>query len=551
MNILGINQIPLMFFWQHDSAAALIKDGKLVTTVEEERLNRVRHYKGYPKLAIDYCLKEGNIGMKDIDIIAISFNPYAFLKRGNINLHPKVLFQNFANIILFKLIKSRLRKETNGAKIIYIDHHLAHAASAYRCSGFKDANILTIDGSGETESFTFFIGIGGKIKRVWDIPFGGIFSKKKWQSIGLVYTRVTGFLNLGVNAEGKTMGLASYGKPIYDFSSILNIINHKKYKIDRRNISKKYPEIERKDSKNPLLDEHHNLAASLQVALENSIVNLAREAYEKSGVRNFALAGGVALNCNTNSKILEQDFCDKIFIQPASNDGGAALGAAMEASDMFGEAPDFSMEHTYWGPSFSNNEIKSALKNAKIKYLFYENIEEETAKLICDGNIVGWFQGAMEIGPRALGNRSILADPTRKGINDSINKFVKHRETWRPFAPSVTEQDATRYFEGVDKAKDSSFMLHTFYVKERYRNTFPAVVHIDGSSRIQTVREDQNKMYYNLLKEIEKINGHPIVLDTSFNDKGEPIVCTPKDALRCFFSTGFDVLVIGNFIVKK
>lgn len=551
MNILGINQIPLMFFWQHDSAAALVKDGKLITTAEEERFNRVRHYKGYPKLAIKHCLKEGGIEMKDIDVVAISYNPYAFLKRGNLNLHPKVLFQNFANIILFKLIKSRLKRETNGAKIIYIDHHLAHAASAYRCSGFDEANILTVDGSGETESFAFFTGKGGKIKRMWDIPLGGMFSKKKWQSIGLVYTRVTGFLNLGVNAEGKTMGLASYGKPTYDFSSILNITNHKKYKIDRRNIAKQYPDVERKDSNEPLSDIHHNLAASLQNALEGSMVNLAKEAYEKSGIKNFALAGGVALNCNTNSKILEQDFCEEIFIQPASNDGGAALGAALEASAIEGENPDFHMIHAYWGASYSNDEIEKVLKNAKVDYSFHENIEKEAAKLICEGDIVGWFQGAMEIGPRALGNRSILADPTKKGINDDINKFVKHREIWRPFAPSVVEQDATKYFEGLDKAKDSSFMLHTFFVKEEYRNTFPAIVHVDGSSRIQTVREEQNSRYFNLLKEIEKINGHPIVLDTSFNDKGEPIVCTPKDALRCFFSTGFDALVIGNFIIRK
>ena len=386
---------------------------------------------------------------------------------------------------------------------------------------------------------------------MWDISLGGMFSKKKWQSIGLIYTRVTGFLNLGVNGEGKTMGLASYGKPIYDFSSILSITNHKKYKIDRRNISKKYSELERKDPTAPLSDNHNNLAASLQNALEQSMVNLAKEAYEKSGIRNFALAGGVALNCNTNSKILEQDFCEEIFIQPASSDGGAALGAALEASAINGELPDFTMEHAYWGPSFTNDEIEKALQDAKANYTFHENIEEETAKLICQGNIVGWFQGAMEIGPRALGNRSILADPTRKGINDDINKFVKHREIWRPFAPSVAEEDAIRYFEGVDKAKDSPFMLHTFFVKEEYKDTFPAIVHVDGSSRIQTVRKEQNDRYYNLLKEIEKINGHPIVLDTSFNDKGEPIVCTPKDALKCFFSTGFDVLAVGNFIVKK
>ena len=549
MNILGINQVPSMISWQHDSAASLVKDGKLIACAEEERFNRLRHARGYPKKAIEYCLKEGGIKFKNIDVIAVGYNPYAFLKRS-INLHPINLIKNFASLLFFILYMHSLKKQT-GAKVMYIDHHLSHAASAYRCSGFDKANILTVDGSGETESFVFFVGEKGKLRRVWDIPLGGLFSKKKWSSIGLVYTRVTNFLNLGVHGEGKTMGLASYGKPKFDFSKILNIENHKKYSIDRRNIEKFYSRLKRVDSKEDITQEHKDLTASLQYALENSVVNLAKEAYEYSGIKNFCLAGGVTLNCNTNTKILEQDFCDNLFVQPAAHDGGIPLGSALEAASLVGEPADFEMIHAYWGPGFSNDEIEGVLKNAKVSYQYYKDIERMAAKFITDGNIAAWFQGRMEMGPRALGNRSILADPTIDGIDDKINIDVKHREVWRPFAPSITEEDASKYFKGVDKAKDSSFMLHTFFVKDKYRNSFPAITHIDGSSRIQTVRKEQNERYYTLLKEIEKINGHPIVLDTSFNDQGEPIICTPKDALRCFFSTGIDVLVIGNFVVKK
>ena len=550
MNILGINQVPSQISWQHDSAAALVKDGKLIACAEEERFNRVRHARGFPHKAMKYCLDEAGITKKDIDIIAVGYNPYKFLEPLRLNLYPTNFAKDFLNMILFAGYIKQLKKET-GAKIVYIDHHLAHAASTYRCSGFKDANILTIDGSGETESFAFFTGRNGIIKREWDIPLGGIFDDKKSNSIGYVYTRLTNFLGLGNHAEGKTMGLASYGKPKYDFSQILNIKNHKDFVIKRENIKKLYGEFERKDSKSEITQDHKDLAASLQKALEDSVVNLAREAYGYSGIKNFCFAGGVTLNCNTNSAVLEQDFCDALFLQPAANDGGISLGAALEASFQYGEKADFEMDNAYWGPEFTNDEIKKVLDEAGTKYEYFENIEEETAKLVTDGNIVGWFQGRMEIGPRALGNRTILADPTHKDIADKVNIKVKHREVWRPFAPSVAEESATKYFKGVDKAKVSPFMLHTFYVTEPYKNTFPAITHVDGSSRIQTVNKKQNERYYNLLKEIEKINGHPIVLDTSFNDAGEPIVCTPKDALRCFSSTGFDALAIGNFIVKK
>lgn len=550
MNILGINQVPTQISWQHDSSAALVKDGVFIASAEEERFTRQRHARGYPKKAVEFCLQQGGITFEEVDVIAVGYNPWKFLHPKYIQLHPATFLKNILTLIMFVGYLHELKKKTK-AKIMYIDHHLCHAASVYRCSGFDEANILTIDGSGEVESFAFFEGKKRTITRQWDIPLGSRFAKNKDNSIGRVYSRTTNFLNLGVHGEGKTMGLASYGKPLFDFSKILSVKNHTEYIIDRSQIAKLYPEIGRTDPKSELTQVHKDFAASVQKALEDSIINLAREAYGRTGYKKFALAGGVALNCNANTKLLEQDFCDDLYIMPAVHDGGISIGAALEAAAQLGEPADFVMDHAYWGPEFSNDAIKKLLDNALVSYEYYENIEEVTAQEVTAGKIVGWFQGRMEIGPRALGARTILADPTHPDIADKVNIRVKHREVWRPFAPSVAEEAATKYFTTVDKLGKSPFMLHVFYIKEAFRNTFPAITHVDGSSRIQTVNESQHPRYYKLLKEIEKINGHPIVLDTSFNDAGEPIVCTPRDALKCFYATGFDTLVLGNYLIRK
>jgi len=549
MIILGLNQVPGMLAWMHDSAAALVKDGEIVATSEEERFNRLRHSRGNPKKAIQYCLDEAGITIKDVDFIAMGQNPYAPYSRFRPSLTPEGFVRDFANLAIFNYFKRERKKETK-AKVKFVDHHLAHAASAYYCSGYDKANILTIDGSGETESFVFYVGENGKLRRVWDIPLGSRFSTKKLSSIGMVYTAVTSLLSLGINAEGKTMGLASYGEPVYDFSEILNVKSHNKYSIDRSKVRKLYGHLER-GRYDEITQEHKNLAASLQHALEKSVVALAEEAYKYSGIRNFALAGGVTLNCNMNSLILEQDFCDDLFIQPAAHDGGIALGAALAVGGEVEEVQSKELKHAYWGPRFSDNEIEQLLKESKLKYTKHKNIEEVVAKLVADGNIVGWFQGRMEMGPRALGNRSILSNPMIKDMDKRVNQEVKHREVWRPFAPSVVEESASKYFKGVDKAKSSPFMLHTFYVQDSFKKKFPAITHVDGSSRIQTVRKDQNRKYYKLLREVEKHTGHSMVMNTSFNDNGEPIVCTPKDALKCYSATGLDAVALGSYLLKK
>lgn len=549
MNVLGINQIPGMFAWMHDSAAALVVDGRLVATAEEERFTRVRHMKGYPRLAIEYVLREGGIAKKDVEMLAVSHDPWKFLRHWPMNFHWRALGPNFLTLGAFLFFRTFAAREFPNAKVVYVPHHLAHAASSWRCSGFDEANIITVDGAGETETCVFWVGRKGRIERVWDIPLAGWWGRRHPNSIGLVYSRVTNFLNLGTHGEGKTMGLASYGKPVYDFSDILNVKNHRAFSIDRGGIDTKFAELARKNPEEPLTEAHQNLAASLQLALEESLLNIAREAYDFNGIRRFCLAGGVALNCNTNSRILNSGFCDEIFIQPAAHDGGIAMGAALEAAAEVEKSPVlFQMDTAYWGPQYSDGEIEFLLKETKIPYEYHEDIERVVSRLLAEGSIVGWLQGRMELGPRALCNRSILADPTVKGMNDRINVEVKHREPWRPFAPVVTEEDGSKYFDYYAK---SPFMLLTFDVKYEWRHKLPAITHVDGSSRIQTLNERQNPRVYTLLREFEKLRGVPVLVNTSFNDAGEPIVESPKDALRCFFSTGLDALVMGNYLVQK
>jgi len=411
--------------------------------------------------------------------------------------------------------------------------------------------VMTIDGAGEHDCAGLFEGKGGVLRRLATLPIAHRFDTRPWRSIGKVYSELTSFLKLGENAEGKTMGLASYGTPRFDFSKILNVKSWSDVFIDRRNIRVLYGEHERKSGKDPITETHKDLAASLQKALEDAYVNLGKDAHARTGFKHFALAGGVALNCNSNSKLLEQDFVEAVFIQPGANDGGVALGAALEAMHRVGDGSFVEFPNAYWGPSYDSTAIESLLKNAKVSYVKSADIATDVARHIKEGKIVGWFQGRSEIGPRALGNRSILANPQIKGMNDKINNDVKHREVWRPFAPSLTAESAATYFEGLPKAKESPYMLHTFYVKEQYREVFPSITHIDGSARIQTVSKEQNPRFHALLTAVGKETGHPMVLNTSFNDVGEPIVCSAFDALRCFYSTGIDVLALGDFILEK
>ncbi len=548
MYILGVMPgLNKDFF--HDAAACLVKDGKLIAFAEQERFDRIKHSHMFPKDAIDFCLKYGNITGDDIDIIAMQSSPKQFLLSsfssigfGMFNLDN--LYNRALNFSIFRAhfnVIQSLKRMFPGKKIIEIPHHLAHAASTFYVSGFNKSNILTMDGRGERESTVFFKGERGGIEKVWDKSF---FDN---HSFGICYRILTNILDLGDYGEGKTMGLAPYGKPVIDFSDIINYNgSHKTCIADFSKIRTRFSKFRRKEGEE-LNEIHKNLAASLQDALEKTVLKLVEEITNTTNCRKLCLAGGVTLNCKTNGAIIENGLVDDIFIQPDAGDAGTALGAALQAYVELGYKPKTKMEHAYWGPEFSNDEIEEILKQKELKYEYYDDISGIAAELISKGKIIGWFQGRMEMGPRALGNRSIVADPTVKDNFRKVNE-VKRRELWRPLAPSMLEEALDEYFEN---GYPSPFMILSFTVRDEKLKEIPAVVHVDNTTRPQTVSKKVNPLYYNLIKSFEDISSVPIVMNTSFNDKSEPIACTPYDAINTFNTTGLDCLAIGNFLVKK
>jgi len=554
-----------MFPHAENASAALVKDGKLIAMAEEERFNRIKHSRGlpYPEKSIEFCLKFAGITIDEVDSISLGWASF-----------PSTLWMSFIScikrpIFIFKL--PGIIKEMRGHKqykhfdkITYYPHHMAHAASAFLVSGFKDANIISMDGQGETSSVLLAEGKNYKdIKKIKEYS--------SLSSIGALYESFTDYLGFRRHSEeGFVMGLASYGRPIYNTNSIIRwnkngyscetlprYINILKYsfrkfagkKIDSFSELLKSSYGPKRNKDEPLTKRHQDIASTIQNIQEKAIVRLAKSMYEKNGIQNFCLAGGSALNCIANGVLLEQDFVKNIYVQPASSDCGTAIGAAfLEWSRISGKPIDFTMKHAYYGPEYTNDEIELILKQTNTKYEYHEDIERVSAELIAKGNIIGWFQGRMEMGPRALGNRSILADPTDEKMADKVNMQVKHREPWRPFAPSILAEYANEYFEN---SYPSPFMILSFRVKKDKWKIIPSVVHIDGTTRPQTVTKEDNPRYYKLIQEFEKIKGVPVLLNTSFNDKGEPIVCSPQDAIKSFKKTNLDYLAIGNFLVYK
>jgi carbamoyltransferase len=365
-----------------------------------------------------------------------------------------------------------------------------------------------------------------------------------------MYSDVSVVLGFGKNGEGKTMGLSSYGLPTYDFSTAFLFTSFNNYTLDRQKLLSCIDHIRSMNSEPDFSQDQKNLAASIQSSMEDAVVTLAREAFRLSGIENFVLVGGVALNCKANERLLNQSFCKSLYVPPVPNDSGNALGSALYGAHISGYTVRSSLHHAYWGPSYSNDEVEDELRKADLFYHKYDSIIEEAAQLISTGKVIGWFQGRMEIGPRALGNRSILADPTRRGINDRVNQ-IKMRDKWRPFAPAVTADDAGRYFLGFDKIQSSPFMSFSMKLRESFQEDLPAVTHIDGRCRVQTVALEQNPSFFSLLKAMERRNGHPMLLNTSFNIGNEPIVCTPTQAISSFCCSDLDALVMGNFLVLK
>jgi carbamoyltransferase len=567
MYILGISGQA------HDAAAALFKDGQLIAAAEEERFTRIKFIGidragGLPFRAIDYCLKEAGITNENIDHIGYFLKPGLLIGRFFLFRIKKLLHDPKASLyyglgyigdarLIFKTLKL-LKTNFPNAEVHKIYHHNAHAASSFFASPFKESAILTIDGYGELTATSLGYGKENKIHLAQEVKFP--------HSLGVLYSMITNYLGFDNNAdEYKVMGLASYGKPEFKeiFEDIVKTTNDGLYKINQKYfnsgmrgpnyLSNKFIEkfgAPRKKSC-PITEKHKNIAASLQRRVEDVVFHMANHLYKKTKSENLCLSGGVALNCTMNGKLLGKGLFKNIFIQPAAGDPGTAMGCALYIYHQILNNPrSFVMEHAYYGPGFSNEEIKKVLDITKQKYKQLNDSEliKKTAQLLANGKIIGWFQGRMEWGPRALGNRSILADPTKADMRNLINHYVKHREEFRPFAPVATEEDVKKYF---DIPGPSPFMLFTRPVKEEYKQKLPAITHIDGTARVQTVEKESNPRIYKLLKEFEKIKGVPILLNTSFNVAGEPIVCNPRDALRTFISCGIDTLVIGNYIVSK
>tara|TARA_B100001989_G_scaffold247801_1_gene220538 strand:- start:287 stop:2125 length:1839 start_codon:yes stop_codon:yes gene_type:complete len=591
--VLGISA------FYHDSAVALIKDGEIIAAAQEERFSRKKHDAGFPKKALGYVLKEHNIKLNDIDNIVFFEKPFlkferlletylAFAPKGfkSFSLAMPIWLREklFQKKFLFDLLRNQDENFNDINKIKFSEHHFSHAASAFFPSPFKEAIIMTLDGVGEWATTTIAIGSENKIKMLKEIRFP--------HSLGLLYSAFTYYLGFKVNSgEYKVMGLAPYGKPIYKEKIFKNLIDVKKdgsFKLDmnyfnyatgltmtNKNFSKLFGQPVRKPEKDLLTQFHMDMAASIQVVIEEIILKLTKSIAEEYKLKNLCLAGGVALNCVANGKILVKNHFDNIWIQPAAGDAGGSLGAALgywfqELGNQRSAEPSDSMKGSFLGPKFNNGEIENSLKKLDANYQKY-NDDEVTriiAESIADQKTIGWFQGRMEFGPRALGARSILADPRSEEMQKELNLKIKFRESFRPFAPSILSDQVGKWFE---TDKKSPYMLLVSNVKKSLRipmtreqedlfgieklnvkrSTIPAVTHVDYSARIQTVHQSTNLKYYNLIKKFFELTGCPVIVNTSFNIRGEPIVCSIDDAFRCFMGTNLDVLVCENFIMFK
>jgi len=570
MYTLGINAVF------HDSSACLIKDGLLIAAAEDERFTHIKHGKRpipfstyeLPFHAIDYCLKVAGITLKEVDHIAYSFNPHLLVPEDEVNqpltyipfypsLQTKMEKDPWNNLFLSSILNApaqlvdgyphhlqkRFRDCTeNDWTWHFVEHHMAHAASAYLPSPYMDAAVMTLDGRGELATTTYNMGQQNELLRIGQVNLP--------HSFGLLYERLTTHLGfLHSSDEYKVMALASYGKPTFvkDFREIIKIGSNGQYTIENENFVERFGLARPCDT--PFTGHHFNLAHSLQLVLEESVLEITNWLQESTKQDNLCLAGGVALNCVLNARIRDRGRFKKVWVQPASGDSGTALGAAMYIDQR--EKPkigkSFVMNHAYWGPEYTDQEIEKFLNWAKVPYKKMQDVAEETAQILCENKIIGWFQGRMEFGPRALGSRSILASPIDMKMQSRLNE-VKAREDFRPVAPVVLEEDAAEWFK---EAKKSPFMLFIFDVSEDKAGQIPAVKHIDGTARIQTINEEQHPIYYQLLKAFKEKTGVPVLVNTSFNTLGKPIVCSPRDAIECFWSSPFDALVMGSFLIEK
>jgi len=578
MNILGINA------YHGNASAAIVCDGQLVAAVEEERFNRVKYAAGFPVAAIRYCLETAGLKITEVDHVAIPRNPWArlgtklfyALRMPSFARERAKVMKQFVGIPeslgqAFEVDPKKLR-----AKFHRVEHHQAHLASTFFVSPFENAAALSADGLGDFASTMWATGEGKRLRVHGSIAFP--------HSLGMYYTALTQYLGFWkFGDEYKVMGLAAYGQPEFldEFRRIVQTNDGERFRLglDYFIHHRTGPEMSwREADKTPVLGRmfseylerrlgatraatepvsarHHNLASTMQARLEEVFFGMLRSLHKRTGQRAICLAGGVAFNCVANGKIFEQTPFEKVYVQPAAGDAGLSVGAAFFVHHQILRQPrKFVMEHAYWGPGYSDSQISAAIQSSgvveadfEVRRLDEQEIAKEAARLVAEGKILGWFQGRAEWGPRALGNRSIVVDPRRAEMKDILNERIKHREMFRPFAPSILEEATGEYFERSDP---SPFMTFAYSVRPEKRAMIPAPTHVDGTGRLQTVSQATNPRYWRLIREFGNLTGVPVVLNTSFNDN-EPIVCKPEEAIQCFQRTRMDVLVLGNTLVTK
>ncbi len=577
MIILGVNA------YHANAAAAIVVDGRLVAAVEEERLNRVKYAAGLPARAIQFCLDRAGVKLGEVDHIAIPRDPYARLAtklRFAVRM-PKFALDRLRVMRKFAGVREDLASafdvapEVIRAQFQRIEHHRAHMASAFFVSPFESAAVLSADGLGDFASFMCAFGEGPDMRVLGEVAFP--------HSLGMYYTALTQYLGFWkFGDEYKVMGLAAYGQPEFldEFRRIVGPHGSRAFRLNLDYFMHQSegsemtwrdahstpvlgrlfsPYLEKRlglsrRSDEPLTSRHHNLAATMQAALEEVLVHCWNGLAIETGQRSLCLAGGVAFNCVANGKVFSTTPFERVYVQPAAGDAGLAVGAAFAVHhQILGRPREFVMDHAYWGPQYSPAQMKqvalsaASLGEADIVELAEDALVDRTARHIAAGKIVGWYQGAAEWGPRALGNRSILVDPRRPEMKDILNRRIKHREIFRPFAPSITEEAVGEFFE---QTHPSPFMNFAYPVRAQKRTAIPAPTHVDGTARLQTVGRSANPLYWKLLRKVGDLTGVPVVLNTSFNDN-EPIVCRPEEALDCFRRTQMDVLVLGNSILEK
>lgn len=572
MYTLGINAAF------HDPAACLVEDGRVIAAAEEERFTHIKHgkrpipFSAYelPYNAIDFCLKEAGIHLKDIDHVAYSFDPSLLLQNythnGSIELPlepsahkpsqdgdspweplflsyivnaPRQLVGGYPHHLQNRFIGTPL----NGSFRWHpVQHHLAHAASAFLPSPYEEAAVFTIDGRGETATTTYAHGMGNALDFLGQVEMP--------HSLGILYEQVTSYLGfLHSSDEYKVMALASFGKPTYlsDFRKMIQMQSEGKYCIQQVDLVERFGPAR---SKGGQLDQrHYDIAHSLQVALEETALSITDWLHEATGSENLVMAGGVALNCVMNARVRDRGAFKNIWVQPAAGDAGTAMGAALwiDAQERGSDERMYCMDHAFLGPGYSDDEIEIFLKWAKLPYRRLENVAQEAAEILASDKVIGWFQGRSEFGPRALGARSILASPIHAEMQERLNE-IKDREDFRPVAPVVLEEEVGNWFVNGNV---SPFMLFVFDVQPEKADHIPAVRHVDGTARIQTINRVQNAPYYDLLKAFYEKTGVPVLVNTSFNTRGEPIVNSPRDAVECFWTSPLDALVIGSFLLEK